>query len=78
MLIKVSIVEDDPATRENLMVIINRSADLTGMETYSSAEDAIRGVPKNLPDVLLVDINLGRRSGIECVAYLRRLIPSCR
>ncbi|HSI64526.1 MAG TPA: response regulator transcription factor [Candidatus Saccharimonadia bacterium] len=75
MLIKVSIVEDDPATRENLMAIINRSDDLTGMETYPSAEDAIRGVPKNLPDVLLVDINLGRRSGIECVAVLKAAHP---
>jgi DNA-binding NarL/FixJ family response regulator len=75
MPIKVSIVEDDPATRENLMAIINRSDDLTGMETYASAEDAIRGVPKNLPDVLLVDINLGRRSGIECVAVLKAAHP---
>lgn len=75
MLIKVSIVEDDPATRENLMAIINHSDDLTVLETYPSAEDAIRGVPKNMPDVLLADINLGRRSGIECVAVLKAAYP---
>lgn len=75
MLIKVSIVEDDPATRENLMAIIDRSDDLAVLETYPSAEDAIRGVPRNMPDVLLVDINLGRRSGIECVAVLKAAHP---
>jgi DNA-binding NarL/FixJ family response regulator len=75
MLIKVSIVEDDPATRENLMTIINRSDELTALESFASAEDAIRSVPKNLPDVLLVDINLGRRSGIECLAVLKAAHP---
>lgn len=71
MSITVSIVEDDPATRENLKAIINRSDDLDCLHTYASAEDALRGVPRELPDVLLVDINLGKRSGIECVAVLK-------
>jgi DNA-binding NarL/FixJ family response regulator len=75
MSIQVSIVEDDPVTRENLKAIINRSDELDCLHAYATAEDALRRVPKEMPDVLLLDINLGRRSGIECVAVLKAAHP---
>ncbi len=75
MPIQVSIVEDDKTTREHLMSIINRGEGLVCTRAYSSAEEAIREVPGAPPDVLLVDINLGGRSGIECTAVLKSTLP---
>jgi DNA-binding NarL/FixJ family response regulator len=39
------------------------------------AEDALRLIPANPPDVVLMDIHLPNRSGIECTARLKQLLP---
>lgn len=70
-IIKIAIVEDDKVTRETLAKLISREEGLVCLGTYVTAEEAIRDIAKNLPDVLLCDINLPGRSGIECVAVLK-------
>ncbi|HSI64736.1 MAG TPA: response regulator transcription factor [Candidatus Saccharimonadia bacterium] len=76
MPLKISLVEDDAGTREMLATLVSREADMTCLQTYSRAEDAIIGVPKEVPDVLLVDINLPGKSGIECVSELKAALPN--
>jgi len=75
MKISVSLVEDDRSTRENLVSWIESSPrfDLAGV--YGSAEEALRDVPKRLPDVLLMDINLPGESGVECTRQLKAVYP---
>jgi len=46
------------------------------VSTHSSAEDAIHLLPKSTPIVILNDINLPKRNGIECVIQLKTLVPS--
>ena len=74
-MIRVSIVEDDRATREGWAKLLQHSKSVTCLGSYASAEEAEREVPKNQPDVILMDINLPGRSGIECVATLKRAYP---
>ena len=45
------------------------------LSAYGSAEGALASLPKEAPDILLVDINLPRMNGIECVRRLKPLIP---
>jgi DNA-binding NarL/FixJ family response regulator len=71
MPIRVSIVEDDPLIREGLAKVIGSSSRFECVGLYGSAEEALREVPRNLPDVLLMDIQLPGRSGIECTALLK-------
>jgi DNA-binding NarL/FixJ family response regulator len=75
MSIRVSIVEDDRVTRESLAALIARAENLECFATYPNAEEAMRHVPEHRPDVLLVDINLPGRSGIDCVAMLKAAHP---
>jgi DNA-binding NarL/FixJ family response regulator len=76
--IAVSIVEDNPATRRNLVALLSGEAGLRCLQTYATGEAALRGVPDEPPDVLLVDIHLPRMSGIECVAELKMKLPELR
>ena len=76
MPLRISLVEDDRRTRESLAALIEHADGLTCLHTYATAEDAMREVPRHLPDVLLMDINLPGRSGIECVASLKSAHPS--
>lgn len=75
MAITVSIVEDDHDTRAALATRINRAPTLRCLNTYATGESALRGIPSEKPDVVLVDINLSGMSGIECVAKLKIQLP---
>jgi DNA-binding NarL/FixJ family response regulator len=78
MPITVSIVEDDSPTRETIMKLLSGSAEVRCLSSYSNGEDALVGIPSAKPDVALVDINLPRMSGIECVAKLKLKLPNLR
>lgn len=73
--IKVSIIEDDDWIRENLATQIGRRDGFVFGRGYSSAELALAEVTRDVPDVMLVDINLPKMNGIECVRKLKALTP---
>jgi DNA-binding NarL/FixJ family response regulator len=75
MSIRVGIVEDDRSVRENLAVLIDQTPGFSCAAACASAEEAWKRLPDSPPDVVLMDIHLPGRSGIECVARLRRLLP---
>jgi DNA-binding NarL/FixJ family response regulator len=74
-MIKVAIVEDDTELRESLAVLIRGSGAFSLASAFPNAEAAIKHMPLNWPDVVLMDINLPKMSGIECVAKLKELRP---
>ncbi|OJW83396.1 MAG: DNA-binding response regulator [Bacteroidetes bacterium 46-16] len=76
MSIKVVVIEDQKETRDMLAILINSSGEYECTGTFANSEDALEHIPRLLPDVALVDINLPGISGTECVARLRGLCPS--
>jgi len=42
---------------------------------HANGEEALRSIPGENPDVVLMDINLPGMSGIECVARLKQRLP---
>jgi DNA-binding NarL/FixJ family response regulator len=73
---KIAIVEDDRTTREGLETIINLTAAFQCVCACMTAEDALRLVPPHAPQVVLMDIQLPKMSGVECVSRLKELQPS--
>lgn len=76
MSIKVSIVEDDAGVRETMAVLLNGTAGFRCLSTFPNAEQAMKDLPQNWPDVVLMDINLPEISGIECVGKLKAMRPA--
>jgi DNA-binding NarL/FixJ family response regulator len=74
--IKVSIVDDEADLRENIAGYVEAAKEFRCLSVYSSAEDALANLPKEKPDVVLMDINLGGMSGIECVRRLKPQMPA--
>jgi len=75
MAINVSIVEDNNGTRESLKELLGRAPGLLCVGAHASGEEALRKIPADNPDVVLMDINLPGMRGIECVARLKAKIP---
>ncbi|MBM3855439.1 MAG: response regulator transcription factor [Verrucomicrobia bacterium] len=71
----VAIVEDDRAVRENLATLIRTDERLRPLGAFASAEEALREIPGLAPDLVVMDINLPRMNGIECVARLKLQLP---
>jgi DNA-binding NarL/FixJ family response regulator len=72
--IRVSIVDDEVDLRENIAGFVDAAKGFRCVSVHSSAEEALAHLPQEKPDVVLMDINLGGMSGIECVLKLKPLM----
>jgi DNA-binding NarL/FixJ family response regulator len=72
----VAVVEDDPQLRNQLLEILATAPDIKCVGAYGSGEEAVKKIPAQNPDVVLMDIKLPCMSGIQCVAQLKRLSPA--
>jgi len=75
MAIKVSIVEDNDRVRASLTSLIDGAPDFRCVGAHRSAEAALKLIPDENPDVVLMDIHLPRMSGIDCVPKLKIAKP---
>jgi len=75
MTTRISIIEDDEETRQILTGIIASAPGLKLISTYPRCVPAIEGIPKDKPDVVLVDINLPEMNGVEAVRRLKPALP---
>ncbi len=64
--------------RENLAREINGASGFRCVNGYRTAEEALRGIPADQPDVVLMDINLPGMNGVECIRQLRAQLPKLR
>jgi DNA-binding NarL/FixJ family response regulator len=78
MPIKVCIIEDDDWIRENLAARIRQHEGFLCVGSHRSGEEALLKVPGEAPDVILMDINLPKMNGIECVRQLKGLLPTAQ
>ena len=73
--IRVCVVEDDNVVREQLVHQLERATGFTCVSSHRSAEAALEEIPRHRPDVVLMDINLPKMSGIDCVRQLKGQLP---
>ena len=76
MPIKVAIVDDDEGIRAGLATLIRRAPAFKLTGDYANAEVAIAEIPRDPPDVVLMDINLPGMKGVECVRQLKSTLPA--
>lgn len=75
MIIKVGIVEDEKQIRESLQILIDGSEGYSCKHVYENAESALAEIPDVALDVVLMDIHLPGKNGIDCLAILKPLCP---
>ena len=68
---KVVIIEDDKELRDGFEFIISSSNRYNVTGLYDGFEEAIKQISRNLPDVILMDIQLPGKNGIEATALIK-------
>ena len=61
--ITVSIVDDEADVREHIAGYLAAAGNIRCVSAYASAEEALKHLPTDQPDVILMDINLGEMDG---------------
>ena len=74
--ITISIVEDLTEVRESLENLVRGSDDFLLLSTYSNAEEAQHKIPKEQPQIVIMDINLPGISGIDCIRMIKNVCPN--
>ena len=72
---RIFLVDDHPMVREWLTTLIQQQPDLTVCGEAEDAPSAFRSIAAVKPDVVIVDVSLPRRSGIELIKDLKQTLP---
>ena len=74
-MIQVAIIEDQREIREGLKELIDGAEDLHCSSAFGSVEEVLPRIGSHLPEVVLVDLGLPGKSGIEGIRLLKRRYP---
>ncbi len=74
--IKLAIIDDDSSYRNSLKDILAKDPQIRIYKEYETGLDLFRDINSPFqPDVYLIDIKLGKISGIECAKKIRKKNP---
>ncbi|MBU1170134.1 MAG: response regulator transcription factor [Proteobacteria bacterium] len=68
---RIFIVDDHPVFRKGLAQLINEESDLMVCGEAEDVTEARRALEKNKPDMVIVDITLKDKSGLDLIRFLR-------
>lgn len=75
IMIRVGIVEDNAGVRRTLQALLDDTPGFKCVCACGSGEEALKVIPKDPPDVVLMDLHLPNLSGIETTARLQQGLP---
>jgi len=72
---RIVIVEDNKAVKDGYELIINANSKYAVVKTYLRAEDAIRHLRRDRPDIMFMDLDLPGMDGITGIRKIRKIEP---
>jgi len=72
------LVDDHAVLRDGLRNILELEDDIRVVGEAVSGDDALKNVPMCEPDVILMDINMPEKNGVEVTGILKKKYPSIK
>lgn len=76
--INVFIADDHAVVRKGLETLISTQKDMEVAGTAADGEEAVKRVALLQPDVILLDIQMPRKNGVEAIIEIRKTNPEAR
>ncbi len=77
-MIKLLLIDDHAILRDGMKNIIAIEEDIAVVGELTSGEEILETIETTDPDVILMDINLPDRNGIELTSLVKKSFPECR
>jgi DNA-binding NarL/FixJ family response regulator len=77
-MIRVAIVDDHPIVTDGVVANLSASAEIEIVATGTTADDALAIARTHAPDVLILDLELGGKSGLDAVPGVKAASPRTR
>jgi DNA-binding NarL/FixJ family response regulator len=74
-MIKIAIVEDDAPFRKSLRQVIESKRGFSCVAECGTGAEALERIPRDQPEIILMDLNLPDCSGAEVIARLKAVLP---
>lgn len=74
--VKIILVDDHAMVREGLKAVLESYTDVEVVGEAGDGEEAIAGVHRLRPDVVIMDINMPKKNGIEATGEIKTHFPS--
>jgi two-component system, NarL family, response regulator NreC len=76
--VRVLLVDDHAVLRGGLRLLLDAEADITVVGEAATAEEALRGLARTAPDVVLLDLLMPGMGGLEGAERIRERLPATR
>ena len=76
--IRVLVVDDHALFRRGLEIVLAQEPDIEVVGEAGDGAEAVEQAADLLPDVVLMDVRMPRRSGIEACTAIKDVVPSAR
>jgi DNA-binding NarL/FixJ family response regulator len=76
--LRVLIVDDHALFRKGLQLVLDKEPDIDVVGEGSDGQEAVDKAQELMPDVVLMDVRMPRRSGIEATTQIRDLLPHAK
>ena len=73
--LRVLIVDDHALFRRGLLMVLKQEEDIDVVGEASDGHEAVEKAAELMPDVILMDVRMPKRSGIEATQQVKELLP---
>jgi DNA-binding NarL/FixJ family response regulator len=76
--IRIVLVEDHAILRDGLKALIKIEPDFAVVGEFGAVDQCLAGIAELQPDLVVTDLELPRRSGIELLGHIKEIVPKAR
>ena len=78
MHVRVAVVDDHPLFREAVVAVVDASPEFEVIAQGECGSDAVRIARQQHPDIMLLDVNMPEKSGIDAAREITAIRPSVK
>lgn len=77
-MVKVLIADDQELIRQSLKIVLGTDSEIEITDSVGDGTDVLKGLEKNVPDVILMDVRMPKMDGTVCTKEVKKKYPDVK